>query len=113
MFLWMPLLAFAAESAPEKREFNLPSGLAARTFKLFSEQSGRGLIADAELLRDVKTNPVRGRLPVSEVLRQMLAGTGLVAKEDPKNGAFVIQRESPRPNGPRAPLMTASDRPMQ
>ena len=111
--LWLawPFLVFAAETTPEKRDFDLPPDLAVRTFKLFSEQSGRGLIADADLVRNVRTNAVRGRFPVAEVLRRMLAGTGLVAQEDPKNGAFVVHRETPRPNGPRAAL-TASDRPL-
>jgi hypothetical protein len=83
----------------EKREFNLPAGEAAETFKRFSEQSGRGLIADADLVRGVRTKAVRGNYVISEVLKRMLAGTGLVATEDPKNGAFVIHREAPRPNG--------------
>ena len=107
------LLGCAALAAgePGKRDFNLPPDLAVRTFKLFSEQSGRGLIADADLVRGIRTNAVQGQFSIREVLERMLAGTGLVAKEDPKNGAFVVHRETPRPNGPRAALKTASDRP--
>ncbi|MEN9632289.1 MAG: hypothetical protein RL077_693 [Verrucomicrobiota bacterium] len=103
-------LAFPANE-PATREFNLPSDLAVRSFSLFSAQSGRGLIADAELIKGITTNAVRGQYTVHEVLDRALAGTGLVAKEDPKNGAFVIHREKPRPNGQRAALTTASARP--
>lgn len=108
--LFLVSLALHAQE-PAAREFNLPPDLAVRTFSLFSEQSGRGLIADADLIRGVTTNAVRGKYTVREVLDRALAGTGLVAKEDPKNGAFVIHREKPRPNGQRAALKTASDRP--
>ncbi len=94
------------------REFNLPPDLAVRTFSLFSEQSGRGLIADADLIRGVTTSAVHGHYTVREVLDRALAGTGLVAKEDPKNGAFVNHREKPRPNGQRAAPKTSSDRPI-
>jgi hypothetical protein len=108
--LFLFALALHAQE-PATREFNLPPDLAVRTFSLFSEQSGRGLIADADLIRGVKTNAVSGKYTVREVLDRALAGTGLVAKEDPKNGAFVIHREKPRPNGQRAALKTASARP--
>lgn len=96
---------------PVKRNFDLPSDFAAKTFKLFSEQSGRGLIADADLVRDVRTNAVKGEFTAGDAAGRMLARTGFVAREDPKNGAFVVHRESPDPNGQRAALMTASDRP--
>jgi hypothetical protein len=105
------LLAAGHAQEPTKRTFDLPSALAARTFKLFSEQSGRALIADADLVRDVWTKPVKGEFTPGDAVTRMLAGTGFTAREDPKSGAFVIYRENPGPNGQRAAQMMASDRP--
>ena len=85
-----------------KTDFDLPSDYAPKTFKLFSGQSGRGLIADADQVRDVRTRRVKGTYTPSDALARMLAGTGLWATEDAKNGAFVVHRESPDPNGQRA-----------
>lgn len=84
-----------------KSNFDLPSGDAAKTLKLFSEQSGRGLIADAKLVRRIQTRPVRGSYTPKDALARMLAGTGLLATEDPKNGAFVVHRETADPNAGR------------
>jgi iron complex outermembrane recepter protein len=106
-------LVAAAVQAQEsgKRSFDLPSDLAAKTFKLFSEQSGRGMIADADLVRDVRTNSVKGEFSPSDAAGRMLASTGFVAREDPKNGAFVVYRESPDPNVRRAVHPPGSNRP--
>jgi iron complex outermembrane receptor protein len=87
------------------------AGAAEKTLKLFSEQSGRGLIAAAETAMNVRTNAVRGQFTAREALDRMLAKTGLVAKEDPKNGAFVVHREIPDPNGRRAAQTPTRDRP--
>jgi hypothetical protein len=84
------------------KAFDLPADVAEKTLKLFSEQSGRGLIVAAEMAINIRTNAVRGQFTAREALDRMLARTGLVAKEDPKNGAFVVHREPPDPNGRRA-----------
>jgi catecholate siderophore receptor len=75
-----------------KRQFSLPADIATRTLKLFSEQSGRPLLADAHLVRAVKTNAVQGEFTVDEAMDRMLAGTGLVAAKDEKSGAFTVTR---------------------
>lgn len=93
------------------RAFDLPAEIAEKTLKLFSEQSGRGLIVAAEMATTVRTNAVRGQYTAREALERMLTGTGLVAKEDPKNGAFVVHRENPGPNGQRAAQGPTRDRP--
>lgn len=95
------------------RAFNLPADVAEKTLKLFSEQSGRGLIVAAEMAITIRTNAVRGQFTAREALERMLAGTGLVAKEDPKNGAFVVHQEDPGPNGQRAAPKITRDRPME
>lgn len=94
-----------------KTNFDLPSDYAAKTFRLFSGQSGRGLIADAEVVKNIRTRPVKGTYTPSDALARMLAGTGLWATEDPKNGAFVVHREIPDPNAPRTAPPQPGDRP--
>src|SRR5882724_256603 len=69
--------AFGAET--DTRNFDVPSGNAEQTLKLFSEQSGHALIASSEVVKGVKTNAVHGELASSAALDQMLDGTGLVA----------------------------------
>jgi hypothetical protein len=95
IFCALALIGAAQEVA--KYPFDLPADLAARTFKLFSVQSGRGLIADADLVREVRTNAVKGDLTPADAAARLLAGTGLAALEDPKNGAFVVHRQNPDP----------------
>src|SRR5688572_21495576 len=76
----------AEESA--KRVFNLPADVAEKTLKLFSEQSGRGMVVGASTVKGVRTNPVNGEFTAREALDRMLSGTGLVATHDARSGAF-------------------------
>ncbi len=82
-----------------RRTFDLPADAAAKTLKLFSTQSGHGLIVDSDLVKDVRTTAVRGEFAPAEAARRMLAGTGLVATQDQRSGAFTVAREGPSPNG--------------
>lgn len=90
-----------AADAP-RRNFDVPAGEASRTLKLFSEQSSRGLIVGAAEIEGIKTNPVVGEFTLPEALDRLLAGTGLVAREDAATGAFAISRagtkDSPIPS---------------
>jgi hypothetical protein len=91
--------------ADAKRAFDLPADAAAKTLKIFSEQSGLTFVADGELLRNVTTRAVKGELTAAEAVALMLAGTPLVAAQDSATGAFAITRakpEAPSPNAPRA-----------
>ena len=95
----VPLLA----QVSKKRFFELPSESAERTLKLFSEQSGLGLVVNSDLLQGVRTLAVRGEFTPTEALDQMLAGTDLVATQDEKNGAFVVHRGKSDPNAASRP----------
>lgn len=109
-FLSLWVLGVHAQE-PAKQNFDLPADLAVTTFKLFSRQSGRGLIADADLVRGIRTNAVRGDFTPRDAIDRMLVKTGLASTEDPKNGAFVVHRENPGPNGQRAARPTTRARP--
>lgn len=99
-----------AADAPDKKSFNLPADAAEKTLKLFSEQSGRGVVFLSARVRGIRTNPVRGQLTPREALDRMMEGTMLVASLDEKTGAFAIRRETADPNAPRA-IAQVSDRP--
>ena len=105
-FAVLPREAFAQES---KRQFSLPADIAPKTLKLFSEQSGRPLLADAHLVRTVKTNEVKGEFTVDEAMDRMLAGTGLIAAKDEKSGAFTVTRGR-APNAERRTQAAPGDR---
>ena len=99
--LFSCLLA-TARAQEAKRQFNFPADDAVNTFKLFSEQSGHGMVADTDLMRGVKTNGVKGEFTVQEAVERMLAGTSLVAVQDQQSGAFTVRRENSSPNDQRA-----------
>ncbi len=105
------LAPLALAAADAKRTFNLPADTAEKTLKLFSEQSGRGLIMGADAVGATRTSGVKGDFTAPDALARMLAGTGFVATQDEKSGAFVVHREKPSPNGARAAQPTPSDRP--
>ncbi len=92
------LIPLAAEAA---RTFNLPPGDAAQTLKQFSTQAGREIVFAPAAVSGAKTNAVKGDLDPKTALDALLAGTGLVATQDAKTGAFAVRRDS-GPNAPRA-----------
>jgi iron complex outermembrane receptor protein len=98
---------WAQDSA--KRRFDVPAGAAEAALKQFSEQSGRGLLISTDTARGVRTNAVSGDFTAREALEQMLVDTGLVAAQDPKNGAFVVRREPPAPSAKNVPSPAAAD----
>src|SRR5688500_13081710 len=111
--LFPPHACAAANDVAATRSYDLPAGAAEQSLKLFSQQSGKGIIIGADAERGVRTNSVKGVLTPQDALQKMLAGTGLVATRDEKSGAFAIQRENAGPNAPRAALPATSDRPSQ
>ncbi len=108
----LPLVGFsAATDEPGHRRFDVPADSAEKALKLFSEQAGRALLVSTEVVRGVRTNPIKGELTPRAALEQMLAGTGLVAVQDESNGAFVVKKEAADPNAPRADAATPAFRP--
>lgn len=96
--------SFAQERSPSTRSFDLPAGDAESAIKLFSQQSGRGVIAGTNVVKGVKTNAVKGEFTAAEALTMMLDGTGLVGNEDRKSGTFAVRKETTAEtkNGSRA-----------
>lgn len=95
--------ALAASDTDPRRTFNIPATTAEIALKLFSEQSGRGVIFSTDNLKGVKTNPVRGELTVRAAIDQIIARTGLIVTQDDDTGSFAIRRSPAGPNIRRGP----------
>ncbi len=110
-----PPLSAATTPLP-KRSFTLPGGDAATTLKEFVTQSGEQIVYMVDNVRGEKTNALRGRFSPRDALERMLAGTALVASQDPATGALVVGRKEPRAraaaNAPRAGSATPSPPPV-
>ena len=103
-----PAAALAADQA--KRTYNVPAGEATVALRQFSETSGKEVLFAAETLRDVRTPALLGDFTPQEAVGALLKGTGLVAIQDTKTGAFAVRREE-SPNVPRAAQPVRSVRP--
>ena len=104
-----PRIGAAADG--DTKSFFLPAGSAAQTLKQFAEQSGRGVVFVTEVVKDVRTNAVQGELAPAAALRQLLAGTALVAEEDVKTGAFAVRKGAADPNELGVAPITSSGHP--
>lgn len=114
--LLAPRSVAQAASAPAvstdtaRRTYSVPTGDAETALKLFSEQSGRGVIFVTSVVRGIRTNAVSGELTAREALDRLIEGTPLVATQDAKTGAFAVRRGESDPNVPRA-AANGSNRP--
>ena len=93
LILLLPTNALQAADAAVK-PFDIPSGAASRTLKLFAQQSGREIVFSAEDIGETQTNSVRGELAAPEALNRMVAGTGLTVGVEEKSGLFSVRREA-------------------
>lgn len=98
----------AVESAA-RRSYNLPADEATLALKLFSQQSGSGIIAGTDVVKGIRTKAVRGELTASEALNRMLDGTGLVSSEDRKSGTFAVRKAT---DAKKKGQLTASGHPI-
>ena len=101
LLLLLPIDALQAADAAVK-PFDVPSGAASRTLKLFAQQSGREIVFSAESIGGTTTNAVRGEFTARDALDRMTAGTGLTVGVDEKSGLFSVRNETTAPNAPRA-----------
>ena len=98
--LLLMVVGFAATEGT--RTYELPAGDAATALRQLSEISGREVLFAAEIVRGVRTNPVRGQLTALEAAKQLVAGTKLAVTQDEKTGAIAVHRQrAPSPPPPR------------
>jgi len=93
-FVFAGVMPLAAAEEAGKRSYDIPAGNAADALKQFSEQSGRGVMANGDLVKGIRTNSVKGEHAPVDALELLLADTGLVAIPDTKSGAFSIRKET-------------------
>ena len=93
--LWTPATAEEA-----KISFDIPAGGAIETLKTFSTQSNARLLYSVEAVSHVRTKLVKGIYMPREALAIMLAGTDLVANQNPRDGAFAVSRLGPSNSQP-------------
>ncbi len=110
----MLLFVFAAASSradESPKDFDVPSDVAAKSLKVFAQQSGVEVLVSADLGQSTITQAVKGEMTAAAAIQGMLQGTGLVAQFDQKNGVYAIKKGSEAdPNAPGAVAPTA-DRP--
>lgn len=85
-----PPAAAAAET--QRKHYDIGGGDAAGTLKRMADESGRQIVFLVDVVRGVKTNPVKGEYTAREALDRMVANTRLVVAEDEKTGALMINR---------------------
>ncbi len=95
--LLYPVCYAATAGAAARKSFDVPSGAAASTLKLFSTQAGGHLLYSADAVSGVTTNAVKGEYPPHEALDQMLEGTRLVGRRDAATGALSVTRRAAEP----------------
>ncbi len=89
--LAVPTLASAqqAGAVQARQSYNIPSGPLARALTTLSSRSGLDIAVDGQLTRGRTTAGVQGDYSAREALRQLLAGTGLVAEFDARGGVTL------------------------
>ncbi|MEM9157926.1 MAG: STN domain-containing protein [Verrucomicrobiota bacterium] len=80
-------LLFKEEGA---RDFELPAGNAAQTLKQFAKQAEVEIIFNADSVKGVQTNAVRGAMSPRLALEAMVKGTLLAVDQDRETGAYAI-----------------------
>lgn len=89
--LFMALSSSPAAEVSGKRAYDVPSGDAKVTLRLFAEQSGQEIIYPAESVAGVKTNALKGEYTPREAIDRLVAGTALVVTTA-KTGAIAVNR---------------------
>ena len=88
------LMAVAVQGADSPvKTFDIAAGSAAIGLQRFSDQAGVEVIFATRLVENVRTNAVKGELAVKVALQRLLAGTRLVAEENPRTGALTVAME--------------------
>lgn len=91
-FFVVPILGYAEESGV--RAFDVPAGSAAKTLRLFAEQSGQQVVFMEDSVKDENTKAIKGKFIARKALDLMLSGTNLIAEQD-KSDALAVRRVQP------------------
>lgn len=89
-----------ADSDPE---FHVRAEDADAALRAFSRQAGVELVYSIDKVAGVETRAIDGDYSPFDALRRMLAGTPLLAVQDPATGALAVNRRAEAPASGRAP----------
>ena len=94
-------LASPARAADPGASVTISAGPLLNALQEFERQTGVELLFDRDVVAGLRANPVKGRLPAEDALRQMLAGAPLQVRRS-SSGALIIERAA-------APLLAQQD----
>jgi len=95
-------LVAPSSAKAQDRQFNVPSGPAAKTIPELARQAGVQIVAPVSDLRNVRTPAITGSASIHAALAKLIAGTGLEIASD--NGSTVVLRRQGAAQGSdRAP----------
>jgi iron complex outermembrane recepter protein len=83
-------VASASPAEAQTRTFDVPAEPAAQGIPQFAKQAGVQIIASGNVVRDRRTNTVRGAYTIEEGLRLLFNGTGLAAGPAGQTGIITI-----------------------
>lgn len=91
-------LAFPALACAAAFEFSvaLDGGPLSTSLKDLERQTGIELLYDVDVIRDIRSPAITGRLPIGSALDQMLDGSALTARRA-SSGAWIIERQTTAP----------------
>jgi hypothetical protein len=93
----------SAASATPSRDFDIPAQPLMTALDSYASATHLSIVAPSEMVRDRMSAPVHGRLSADAALRQLLAGTGLIAErqDDGMAATYYLKeaagRAAPRP----------------
>lgn len=87
----LALLACALPAVAQQRTFDVPAQGAASAISSFARQAGLQVVAPADGLEGVRTQPLKGSMDARAALRKLIDGTGLEIVSD-SNGVIVLRR---------------------
>ena len=85
-----------AANAP-KRNFERPADSAETSLKRLAAQSGVEVLFATEMTAGLQAPALRGEFTALDAANRLLAGTGLVAVQNPRTGTLTINRATPGP----------------
>jgi iron complex outermembrane recepter protein len=89
LFITLPQ---AASAEPGQQTFNIPAGYLSDALLHYSEASGRKVLVNAAVVDKVKTGGVKGSYSSDQALRQLLVGSGLMARET-GTGSITLEKQ--------------------
>ena len=70
--------------------FDVPSGKAAATLKIFAAQADIDILINGSELGKIETHQIAGEMPIDDALKQMTRGTGLKFHYDENSHAIIV-----------------------